>query len=175
MGRLVPSTLPPPPPARRRQAAAGLPACARIQPSRLAAQTARRKKHISDKLVAAAAEAGIALRFIDKEQPLEAQGPFVAILQKVRKPGEPSSGWITRLAACTCYRECCRAPAASIGSAGGAWTHSGAAAALCGVVRAATSPPQLLAHRWNLCFAVHEMPWMTGVGLNPQMAPHFVA
>lgn len=51
---------------------------------------AARKKHISDKLVAAAAEAGIRLRFIDKEQPLEAQGPFAAILQKVRKPGEPA-------------------------------------------------------------------------------------
>ncbi|KAL4856048.1 60S ribosomal protein L35a-3 [Chlorella vulgaris] len=52
----------------------------------LALKREKRKKHISDKLLSAAAEAGIELRFIDKEVPLEGQGPFAAILQKVRKP-----------------------------------------------------------------------------------------
>jgi hypothetical protein len=55
----------------------------------LALKKDKRKKHISDKLVRMAAEEGITLRFIDKEQPLEEQGPFAAILQKVRKPGAP--------------------------------------------------------------------------------------
>lgn len=60
----------------------------------LALKRDKRKKHISDKLLSAAAEAGIELRFIDKEVPLEGQGPFAAILQKVRKPGEtPSKCW----------------------------------------------------------------------------------
>lgn len=55
----------------------------------LALKKDKRKKHISDKLVRMAAEEGIRLRFIDKELPLEEQGPFTAILQKVRKPGAP--------------------------------------------------------------------------------------
>ena len=56
----------------------------------------KRRKHISDRLVKQAAEAGVELRFVDKEVPLDRQGPFVAILQKVRKPGERGKG---RLAA----------------------------------------------------------------------------
>lgn len=54
----------------------------------LALKREKRKKHISDKLVQEAANAGITLKFIDKELPLEEQGPFTAILQKVRKPGK---------------------------------------------------------------------------------------
>ena len=54
----------------------------------LALKKEKRKKHISDKLVQQAAGAGITMSFIDKEVPLEQQGPFTAILQKVRKPGE---------------------------------------------------------------------------------------
>ena len=56
----------------------------------IALKKEKRKKHIGDRLVAQAAEAGIELRFIDKERPLEEQGPFHVILQKVRKPGAPS-------------------------------------------------------------------------------------
>ena len=70
---------PPPPGAQRPRPAAVV---------GLALKKEKRKKHISDRLVALAAEAGIELRFVDKEAPLEAQGPFAAILQKVRKPGE---------------------------------------------------------------------------------------
>lgn len=54
----------------------------------IALKREKRKKHISDKLVALAAEAGVELRFVEKDVPLEQQGPFVAIFQKVRKPGE---------------------------------------------------------------------------------------
>ncbi len=89
-----PSTAPPPLPPGFAAAAVGRFDCTPASPTPASLSPtpppAVRKKHISDKLVAAAAEAGISLRFIDKEQPLEAQGPFDAILQKVRKPGEPA-------------------------------------------------------------------------------------
>ena len=54
----------------------------------IALKREKRRKHISDRLVAEAAEAGVELRFVEKDVPLEQQGPFHAILQKVRKPGE---------------------------------------------------------------------------------------
>lgn len=57
----------------------------------IALKREKRRKHISDRLVALAAEAGVELRFVDKEVPLEQQGPFHAILQKVRKPGEAAA------------------------------------------------------------------------------------
>lgn len=66
----------------------------------IALKKEKRKKHISDKLVTKAAEAGITIRFVDKERELEAQGPFVAILQKVRKPGEYRCACRTRGARC---------------------------------------------------------------------------
>lgn len=78
-GRQAGAAPPPPPGAQRPRPAAVV---------GLALKKEKRKKHISDRLVALAAEAGIELRFVDKEAPLEAQGPFAAILQKVRKPGE---------------------------------------------------------------------------------------
>jgi len=77
----------------------------------------KRKKHISDKLIRQAAEAGVTLRFVDKDVPLEQQGPFVAILQKVRKPGEPAGlpGWAqaagqgrSRAEWCQRWRSSCR-------------------------------------------------------------------
>lgn len=52
-------------------------------------------KHISSRLIELAAQQGIALKQLDVERPLEEQGPFHAILQKIRTPG-------VRAAAGTC-------------------------------------------------------------------------
>ncbi len=53
----------------------------------VALKRAKRHKHFNQKLLEMAAQNGIELRFVDKDVPLEEQGPFAAILQKVRKPG----------------------------------------------------------------------------------------
>lgn len=45
------------------------------------------RKHIRDELVACALANGIRLVLIDEFVPLEEQGPFDAILQKIRRPG----------------------------------------------------------------------------------------
>ncbi|KAL4446825.1 hypothetical protein ABPG77_008069 [Micractinium sp. CCAP 211/92] len=52
----------------------------------VALKRAKRHKHFNQKLLEMAAQNGIELRFVDKDVPLEEQGPFAAILQKVRKP-----------------------------------------------------------------------------------------
>ena len=92
----------------------------------LALKKEKRKKHISDKLVALAAEAGIALKFIDKELPLEQQGPFVAILQKVRKPGEGGRlAWLAlrRAGTVAVNRPPCTAGALPLGVLGLSGSH----------------------------------------------------
>lgn len=53
----------------------------------VALKRAKRYKHFNQELLEKAAQNGIELRFVDKDVPLEEQGPFAAILQKVRKPG----------------------------------------------------------------------------------------
>lgn len=44
-------------------------------------------KHISQKLIQVAARRGIDIRAIDEACPLETQGPFDVILQKIRRRG----------------------------------------------------------------------------------------
>ena len=47
----------------------------------------KRHKHLTEKLMAAAAAAKIELVPIDEERSLEQQGPFDIILQKIRRQG----------------------------------------------------------------------------------------
>jgi len=46
------------------------------------------EKHITPKLIAMAAEAGIELKLIDPDQSLESQEPFSILLHKIRDAGE---------------------------------------------------------------------------------------
>jgi hypothetical protein len=45
------------------------------------------RKHIRDELLSCAERNGIKIVVIDEFRPLEEQGPFDAILQKIRRPG----------------------------------------------------------------------------------------
>lgn len=45
------------------------------------------EKHVSAELIERASEAGIEIRVVDPEQPLEQQGPFDVLLQKIRLDG----------------------------------------------------------------------------------------
>lgn len=51
------------------------------------------KKHISPKLIERAAEAGIELKILNPEQPLEDQEPFNVVLHKIRNAGADLSLW----------------------------------------------------------------------------------
>ncbi len=45
------------------------------------------RKHINEKLIDRASGVDIAIRIIDDRRPLEKQGPFDVILQKIRRKG----------------------------------------------------------------------------------------
>lgn len=53
----------------------------------VAVQPAKWRKHFNDTLLRKAKAAGFELRLIDPEAGLEEQGPFDAVLQKLRRPG----------------------------------------------------------------------------------------
>lgn len=51
------------------------------------------RKHIRDELLSCAERNGIKIVVIDEFRPLEEQGPFDAILQKIRRPGRCCVDW----------------------------------------------------------------------------------
>lgn len=54
----------------------------------LALKADKAQKHVSQALVDRAAAAGLELRLVDSARPLEEQGPFNVLLQKIRDGGE---------------------------------------------------------------------------------------
>ena len=54
----------------------------------LALKADKARKHLTQELVDRAAAAGLELRLVDCARPLEEQGPFDVLLQKLRDSGE---------------------------------------------------------------------------------------
>ena len=100
-----------------------------------ALRSAKARKHVNDRLIQQALEAGIRVVVLDELTPLEDQGPLDVVLQKIRHPGKYSTAavgglllrhaavaaawWNTSTPDVSASSELRPSPAARTGSGGG--------------------------------------------------------